>query len=215
MKSTAQHEKLNTKAAGIIGLAVMCSRVLGLIREQIFTALFGGGRLMDAFTAAFRIPNLLRDLFAEGALSTAFVTTFNKTAATTAATHLATGQQSGDVAAVTLSLLTLLGVLFAPDRRCWRRLTVKRPTDHCPDRIMFHPVVAGRRDGHAQCAQCAHTWRWHQLFNLGSIVGRVDHAGWTRTGDRVPRLACHRHLDYGLALKFQIPGLARWLCIQA
>src|SRR5476649_2573048 len=71
-------EKLNTKAAGIIGLAVMCSRLLGLAREQICAALFGGGGAMDAFTAAFRIPNLLRDLFAEGALSTAFVTTFSK-----------------------------------------------------------------------------------------------------------------------------------------
>src|ERR1700751_3238487 len=74
-------EKLNPKAAGIIGLAVMCSRLLGLAREQIFAALFGGGGAMDAFTAAFRIPNLLRDLFAEGALSTAFVTTFSKTIA--------------------------------------------------------------------------------------------------------------------------------------
>src|SRR3981189_2222822 len=74
-------EKLNTKAAGIIGLAVMCSRVLGLIREQVCAALFGGGGAMDAFTAAFRIPNLLRDLFAEGALSAAFVTTFTKTIA--------------------------------------------------------------------------------------------------------------------------------------
>ena len=73
-------ERLNTRAAGIIGLAVMCSRVLGLIREQVCAALFGGGGAMDAFTAAFRIPNLLRDLFAEGALSTAFVTTFSKTA---------------------------------------------------------------------------------------------------------------------------------------
>src|ERR1700728_2338211 len=72
-------EKLNTKAAGIVGLAVLCSRVLGLAREAIFAALFGGGRIMDAFTIAFRIPNLLRDLFAEGALSTAFVTTFSKT----------------------------------------------------------------------------------------------------------------------------------------
>src|SRR6202451_2760725 len=74
-------ERLNTRAAGIIGLAVMCSRVLGLIREQVCAALFGGGGAMDAFTAAFRIPNLLRDLFAEGALSTAFVTTFSKTIA--------------------------------------------------------------------------------------------------------------------------------------
>jgi hypothetical protein len=79
--SESSTERLNTKAAGIIGLAVMCSRLLGLAREQICAALFGGGGAMDAFTAAFRIPNLLRDLFAEGALSTAFVTTFSKTIA--------------------------------------------------------------------------------------------------------------------------------------
>src|SRR5271156_6366619 len=78
----ARAEKLNTKAAGIVGLAVLCSRILGLAREQIFAALFGGGRLMDAFTIAFRIPNLLRDLFAEGALSTSFITTFSRTIAT-------------------------------------------------------------------------------------------------------------------------------------
>src|ERR1700689_2907725 len=73
--------RLDTRAAGVVGLAVLCSRVLGLAREQIFAALFGGGRVMDAFTIAFRIPNLLRDLFAEGALSTAFVTVFTRTAA--------------------------------------------------------------------------------------------------------------------------------------
>src|SRR5215475_7760769 len=75
-------ERLNTRAAGVVGLAVLSSRILGLAREQIFAALFGGGRVMDAFTIAFRIPNLLRDLFAEGALSTAFVTVFTRTAAT-------------------------------------------------------------------------------------------------------------------------------------
>src|SRR5579885_947140 len=77
----ARAEKLNTRAAGVVGLAVLCSRILGLAREQIFAALFGGGRLMDAFTIAFRIPNLLRDLFAEGALSTSFVTVFSRTIA--------------------------------------------------------------------------------------------------------------------------------------
>ncbi len=82
-------ERINTRAAGIIGIAVMCSRVLGLIRETLFAALFGGGREMDVFIAAFRIPNLLRDLFAEGALSTAFVTTFTKRAQTE-------GDESGD-----------------------------------------------------------------------------------------------------------------------
>ncbi len=79
-ETMSRAEKLNTRAAGVVGLAVLCSRVLGLAREQIFAALFGGGRVMDAFTIAFRIPNLLRDLFAEGALSTAFVTVFTRTA---------------------------------------------------------------------------------------------------------------------------------------
>src|SRR5271170_4527574 len=108
-------EKLNTKAAGIIGLAVMCSRLLGLAREQIFAALFGGGAAMDAFTAAFRIPNLLRDLFAEGALSTAFVTTFSKTIARggdEAAWRLA--NKVATMAVVVLSVICVLGVLFSP-----------------------------------------------------------------------------------------------------
>jgi putative peptidoglycan lipid II flippase len=65
--------------AGIISLAVMASRVLGLVRDQVFAALFGAGLQFDAFLTAFRIPNLLRDLFAEGALSAAFVTTFTQT----------------------------------------------------------------------------------------------------------------------------------------
>src|ERR1700690_3642368 len=80
-QGAASPERLNPRAAGVVGLAVLCSRVLGLAREQIFAALFGAGGSMDAVTAAFRIPNLLRDLFAEGALSTAFVTTFSKTIA--------------------------------------------------------------------------------------------------------------------------------------
>ena len=65
--------------AGIISLAVMASRVLGLVRDQVFAILFGAGLQYDAFLTAFRIPNLLRDLFAEGALSAAFVTTFTQT----------------------------------------------------------------------------------------------------------------------------------------
>ncbi|HEY6453732.1 MAG TPA: murein biosynthesis integral membrane protein MurJ [Steroidobacteraceae bacterium] len=108
-------ETLNTRAAGVVGLAVMCSRVLGLAREQIFAALFGGGLLMDAFTIAFRIPNLLRDLFAEGALSTAFVTIFSKTISRegdAAAFRLA--NKVTTLALVTLSGLTILGIVFAP-----------------------------------------------------------------------------------------------------
>lgn len=54
------------------------SRLLGLVREQVLAGLFGAGTAMDAFVVAFRIPNLLRDLFAEGALSSAFITVFTE-----------------------------------------------------------------------------------------------------------------------------------------
>ena len=65
------------KSAAVVSIAVMFSRVLGLIREQIFAALFGAGYAYDSFVVAFRIPNLLRDLFGEGALSAAFVSVFS------------------------------------------------------------------------------------------------------------------------------------------
>lgn len=64
------------KSAGIVSIAVMFSRVLGLVREMIFANFFGAGFLADAFQAAFKISNTLRDLFAEGALSAAFVKVF-------------------------------------------------------------------------------------------------------------------------------------------
>lgn len=64
------------RSAGAISLATMVSRVLGLVRDQVQSFVFGAGFATDAFFVAFRIPNLLRDLFAEGALSAAFVATF-------------------------------------------------------------------------------------------------------------------------------------------
>ncbi len=69
----------NHRSASIVSIAVMGSRVLGLVREMTFAALFGAGKHLDAFLGAFQIPNLLRDLFAEGALSTSFTTVFTKT----------------------------------------------------------------------------------------------------------------------------------------
>ena len=63
------------RAVGI-SAATMASRLLGLVREQIFAAVIGANRFSDAYVVAFRIPNLLRDLFAEGALSAALVPTF-------------------------------------------------------------------------------------------------------------------------------------------
>ena len=79
-RDTAHQSRANVaRNAGIVSLAVMASRVLGLVRDQVFAALFGAGLQYDAFLTAFRVPNLLRDLLAEGALSAAFVTTFTQT----------------------------------------------------------------------------------------------------------------------------------------
>lgn len=66
------------RSAGVTGAATMTSRLLGLAREQVIASLFGAGDATDAYNVAFRIPNLIRDLFAEGAMSAAFVPTFTR-----------------------------------------------------------------------------------------------------------------------------------------
>ena len=78
MKADAapNEERRVARHAGVVGAATMLSRVLGLVREQVMAGFFGAGRATDAFNVAFRIPNRLRDLFAEGAMSSAFVPTF-------------------------------------------------------------------------------------------------------------------------------------------
>ncbi|MBL4689322.1 MAG: hypothetical protein JKY37_32315 [Nannocystaceae bacterium] len=84
-----------------VSVAILGSRVLGLVREVVFAALFGAGATADAFHVAFRIPNLLRDLFAEGAFSAAFVPTFAK------ALH-----ESGEARAHALGNLAAAGLLI-------------------------------------------------------------------------------------------------------
>src|SRR6266704_4317049 len=113
--SATEAKRISTKATSIVGLAVLCSRALGLIREMVIAALFGASRNMDAFLTAFRAPNMLRDLFAEGALSTAFVTTFSRRIATEgdkSAWNLAS--KVATLTVVFMSAVSLLGVLFAP-----------------------------------------------------------------------------------------------------
>src|ERR1700704_6107214 len=113
--SATESQRISTRATGVVGIAILCSRVLGLIREQVFAGLFGAGRNLDAFLMAFRVPNMLRDLFAEGALSTAFITTFSKKIATEgdkSAWSLA--NKVATLTAIFMSAITLLGILFAP-----------------------------------------------------------------------------------------------------
>ena len=102
------------RSAGIIGTATLASRLLGLIRDQVLAYLFGAGNAMDAFNVAYRIPNLMRDLFAEGAMSAAFVPTFTR--------HLTLrgkadawrlGNQLVNALLIITGSLVMLGIVFA------------------------------------------------------------------------------------------------------
>jgi putative peptidoglycan lipid II flippase len=75
-KQPQRQDRSVVGAAGAVSLATMISRILGVWREMVMAQYFGAGFFTDAFNIAYRIPNLLRDLFAEGALSSAFVPTF-------------------------------------------------------------------------------------------------------------------------------------------
>ena len=176
-----------TRQVGIVGLAVMASRVLGLARDLIIAALFGASRSLDAFLIAFRIPNLLRDLFAEGALSTAFVTVFTQKIATEgdeSAWKLASKVTT--LVTVFMSAVVLLGILVAP----W--LVRLQAPGFAPDDVAFTTILlrimypfillvslaalvmgmlnARRIFGVPAMAS--------SFFNLGSIIGGVTLGWW-------------------------------------
>jgi putative peptidoglycan lipid II flippase len=104
------------RGAAISSLAVMGSRILGLVREQIFAYFFGASREYDAFLTAFRIPNLLRDLLAEGALSAAFVTVFVRemTHSGTAKAYRLANSVANTLALVLL-VIVAIGIYCAPE----------------------------------------------------------------------------------------------------
>ncbi len=213
----------NSRAAGVVGLAVMCSRVLGLARELIVGHLFGAGTLTDAFNAAFQAPNLLRDLFAEGALSTAFITTFSKKI-----------QKEGDASAwrlankmatltvVFMSVVTLLGMLLAP----WLTEWLSGGFHHIPGkfdltvsltRVMFPfillvslaALVMGMLNAKQVFGAPAMA---STFFNIGSIVGGLV-IGWCldhHFGQKaIYGLAIGTLLGGFLQLIVQFPGLFR------
>ena len=103
------------RAAGVVSAAVFLSRISGLVREMIMARLFGAGVAYDAFLLGFRIPNLARDLFAEGALSSAFVPVFSKYLATEG--KRAAAELSNLVATALLLVvggICALGMIFSP-----------------------------------------------------------------------------------------------------
>ena len=114
---TAQQSRANVaRNAGIVSLAVMASRILGLVRDQVFAALFGAGLQYDAFLTAFRVPNLLRDLLAEGALSSAFVTTFTQTLKSKGKDEaIRLSNRVATLIVLFISALSIVGWFYAPE----------------------------------------------------------------------------------------------------
>ncbi len=103
------------KAAGVVGAATLASRVMGYIRDMVMSWGFGTGLAADAFYVAYRIPNLLRELLAEGSMSAAFIPVFTETLtkeSKDSARHLASAVFARLLAI--LIALTLLGIIFAP-----------------------------------------------------------------------------------------------------
>ena len=104
-----------TKAATIIGMGTLLSRILGFLRDMVIANFFGAGMAADAFFVAFRLPNLWRRLVGEGSLTISFIPVY---------TEYLTQQTEQDsrelthiaftIAGVLLLILTLFGVLFSP-----------------------------------------------------------------------------------------------------
>ena len=125
-KPTAQQNQNVTRAVGVVSIAVMVSRILGLARETAIGYYFPSKTSADPFYLAFRIPNFLRDMFGEGILSKAFITTF-----------LATEAEDGEEAAwnltnriFNLTFLVLMGIIALGIilplslSMCWRETTL-------------------------------------------------------------------------------------------
>lgn len=217
--SEDQDNRLNTRAAGIVGAAVMLSRVLGLCRELVFAGLFGAGRGMDAFITAFRAPNLLRDLFAEGALSTAFVTVFSQKIATEGdSSAWKVASKMVTLTTIFMSFVSIIGVIFAPQliyvlapgftpEKAVLTIMLTRVMYPFILMISLSALVMGVLNAKNIFTAPALA---SSFFNLGSIVGGVAFGWWLdpHFGQRALfGLALGTLLGGALQLAVQLPSL--------
>src|SRR2546423_8719816 len=113
--SSPSHERQVVGALGAIGAATLASRVLGFARDMLVALVFGAGPVTDAFFVAFRIPNILRRLLAEGALSTAVIPVFTDYAVNRPREELVRMLRALLAAGLlVLGVTSVLGVLAAP-----------------------------------------------------------------------------------------------------
>src|SRR5688572_31017283 len=143
----ATKEPSTGRSAFFVGAGILISRIVGLIRQRIFAHYFGSSAEGDAFSAAFRIPNFLQNVFGEGALSASFIPVYAKLLAKNDEKEAArVANAIFSILALVTAVVVLIGVLATPyivtwlpagfegKRRDWRSrwLRIFFPAPACP-----------------------------------------------------------------------------------
>lgn len=210
------------KSASVVSLLTLASRITGLVRELLMAATFGASALTDAFNVAFRIPNLLRRLFAEGAFSQAFVPVL--AAAREQDGDDATRVMIGQIATVlawALTVTCILGVLAAPVLVYAMAAGLKQSPEGFEAAVLMtrwmFPYIAFMSFV-ALAAGILNTWRRFAvpaatpvLLNVAMIGAALWGAPWFASLGIEPILAMAGGVLLGgcLQLGVQIPALAR------
>ena len=218
----SQQEKL-VRSAGVVSISVLASRISGLVREIVMARLFGAGQAYDAFLLGFRIPNLTRDLFAEGALSSAFVPTF---------THYLGSKSKQEAAALANLVATAivivvggicaLGMIFSPElvgllAPGFAQVPGKFELAVTLTRIMFPFLLLVALAAQAMgmlnaCDQFAVPALSSTFFNIGSVVFGVLLGYWAGPMlgfSTIVGMALGVVLGGALQLVWQLPSLYR------
>jgi putative peptidoglycan lipid II flippase len=209
------------RSAGIVSVAVAMSRLTGLVREMVMARLFGAGFVYDAFLLGFRIPNLTRDLFAEGALSSAFVPIFTQTLAQKGRKEAAI---LSNLVATALILIVgsfcLLGVIFSPTlvnllAEGFRQVPGKFELAVKMTRIMFPFLLLVALAAQAMgvlnaCNRFAVPAMASTFFNIGSVVFGLALGFWLGPMlgiEPITGMAIGVVLGGALQLLWQMPSL--------
>jgi putative peptidoglycan lipid II flippase len=211
------------RSATLVSIAVFLSRVTGLVREMVMARLFGAGFVYDAFLLGFRIPNLTRDLFAEGALSSAFVPAFTTTLAKKGkAEAVLLSNLVATAIIVIVGVFCVLGTVFAPAlvellAPGFHHVAGKFELAVTMTRIMFPFLLLVALAAQAMgvlnaCNRFGVPAMSSTFFNLGS-VGFGLAAGFLLGPylhiDKITGMAIGIVLGGALQLMYQLPSLSR------
>jgi len=211
------------RSAGIVSAAVAVSRITGLVRESVLGWLFGASATFDAYAVGYRVTNLARDLFAEGALSSAFVPTFTRYRATkTLAEARELSNITGTLLIAIVGAICALGMLFSAGF-----VELFAPGFHAVPgkfelatrmvRTMFPFLLLVALAAQAQgilfaCGRFGVSALSSSLFNVGSVLSGLVLGYWL--GPRL-RVSPVQGMAYGILfggaaqLAFQLPGVWR------